>query len=75
MLFQNRTDAGRKLAQALTKYKTRHPLFWRCHAEACRWQPKSQRLDAPLDLDLVARSACRVSQSLPWGWSPTVNSQ
>jgi hypothetical protein len=26
MLFQNRTDAGRKLAQALTKYKGRHPV-------------------------------------------------
>ncbi|WP_024507313.1 phosphoribosyltransferase family protein [Bradyrhizobium sp. ARR65] len=26
MLFQNRTDAGRRLAQALLKYKDRHPV-------------------------------------------------
>ncbi|MGY3534474.1 phosphoribosyltransferase [Bradyrhizobium sp. USDA 4452] len=55
MLFQNRTDAGRKLARALTKYKARHPIILALPRGGVPVAAEvAAALDAPFDL-LLAR--------------------
>jgi predicted phosphoribosyltransferase len=56
MLFQNRTDAGRRLAQALTKYKGRHPVVLALPRGGVPVAAEvAAALDAPLDLVLVRK--------------------
>ena len=56
MLFQNRTDAGRQLARALTKYKTRHPVVLALPRGGVPVAAEvAAALDAPLDLVLVRK--------------------
>jgi putative phosphoribosyl transferase len=56
MLFQNRTDAGRQLARALTKYKGRHPVVLALPRGGVPVAAEvAAALDAPLDLVLVRK--------------------
>jgi predicted phosphoribosyltransferase len=56
MLFQNRTDAGRKLAEALLKYKGRHPVILALPRGGVPVAAEvAGALDAPLDLLLVRK--------------------
>jgi predicted phosphoribosyltransferase len=56
MLFQNRTDAGQKLARALTKYKSRHPVVLALPRGGVPVAAEvATALEAPLDLVLVRK--------------------
>ena len=56
MLFQNRTDAGRQLAKALLKYKSRHPVILALPRGGVSVVAEvAVALDAPLDLLLVRK--------------------
>jgi predicted phosphoribosyltransferase len=56
MLFQNRTDAGRQLAEPLLKYKGRHPVILGLPRGGVPVAAEVARvLDAPLDLLLVRK--------------------
>lgn len=56
MLFQNRTDAGQKLARALTKYKVQHPVVLALPRGGVPVAAEvAAALDAPLDLVLVRK--------------------
>ncbi len=56
MLFQNRTDAGQKLAEALLKYKDRDPVVLALPRGGVPVAAEvAQALDAPLDLLLVRK--------------------
>jgi predicted phosphoribosyltransferase len=56
MLFQNRSDAGRRLARALTKYKGRHPVVLALPRGGVPVAAEvAAALDAPLDLVLVRK--------------------
>jgi putative phosphoribosyl transferase len=56
MLFQNRTDAGRQLAKALLKYKSRHPIILALPRGGVSVAAEvAAALDAPLDLLLVRK--------------------
>jgi predicted phosphoribosyltransferase len=56
MLFQNRIDAGRKLAKALLKYRGRHPVVLALPRGGVPVAAEVARvLDAPLDLLLVRK--------------------
>jgi predicted phosphoribosyltransferase len=56
MLFQNRTDAGRQLAKALLKYKSRHPVILALPRGGVSVAAEvAAALDAPLDLLLVRK--------------------
>jgi predicted phosphoribosyltransferase len=56
MLFQDRTDAGRKLAKALAKYKSRHPVILALPRGGVSVAAEvAESLDAPLDLVLVRK--------------------
>lgn len=56
MLFQDRTDAGRKLAQALTKYKASQPAILALPRGGVPVAAEvAAALDAPLDLVLVRK--------------------
>lgn len=56
MLFRNRTDAGRKLARALAKYKNRHPVVLALPRGGVPVAAEvAAALDAPLDLVLVRK--------------------
>jgi putative phosphoribosyl transferase len=56
MLFQNRTDAGRQLAKALLKYKSRHPVILALPRGGVSVAAEvAGALDAPLDLLLVRK--------------------
>jgi predicted phosphoribosyltransferase len=56
MLFQNRTDAGRKLAHALKKYKAQHPIVLALPRGGVPVAAEvAAALDAPLDLVLVRK--------------------
>jgi putative phosphoribosyl transferase len=56
MLFQNRTDAGRQLAKALLKYKSRHPVILALPRGGVSVAAEvAVALDAPLDLLLVRK--------------------
>src|SRR3974377_1722306 len=56
MLFQNRTDAGRRLAGALVKYKARYPVVLALPRGGVPVAAEvATALDAPLDLVLVRK--------------------
>jgi putative phosphoribosyl transferase len=56
MLFQNRTDAGRQLAKALLKYKSRLPIILALPRGGVLVAAEvATALDAPLDLILVRK--------------------
>jgi putative phosphoribosyl transferase len=56
MPFQNRTDAGRKLAKALHKYRSRHPVVLALPRGGVSVAAEiAASLDAPLDLILVRK--------------------
>jgi putative phosphoribosyl transferase len=56
MLFRNRTDAGRQLAKALLKYKSRHPVILALPRGGVSVAAEvAVALDAPLDLLLVRK--------------------
>ena len=56
MPFQNRTDAGRKLAKALLKYRSRHPVVLALPRGGVSVAAEiAASLDAPLDLILVRK--------------------
>ena len=56
MLFQDRTDAGRQLAKALLKYKSRHPVILALPRGGVPVAAQvAAALDAPLDLLLVRK--------------------
>lgn len=56
MLFQDRTDAGRKLAQALTNYKAQHPVVLALPRGGVPVAAEvAAALNAPLDLVLVRK--------------------
>lgn len=56
MLFENRADAGRRLAQALAKYRDRHPVILALPRGGVPVAAEiAVTLDAPLDLVLVRK--------------------
>src|SRR6516164_9823381 len=56
MLFRNRADAGRRLAKALLKYKSRHPVILALPRGGVPVAAQvAAALDAPLDLLLVRK--------------------
>jgi putative phosphoribosyl transferase len=56
MLFRNRADAGRQLAKALLKYKSRHPVILALPRGGVPVAAEvAAALDAPLDLLLVRK--------------------
>lgn len=56
MLFENRTDAGRQLAEALLKHKSRHPVVLALPRGGVPVAAEvAAALDAPLDLLLVRK--------------------
>jgi putative phosphoribosyl transferase len=56
MLFQDRTDAGRQLAKALLKYRSRHPVILALPRGGVPVAAQvAAALDAPLDLLLVRK--------------------
>ncbi len=56
MLFQNRTEAGRRLAEALLNYKSRHPVVLALPRGGVPVAAEvATALDAPLDLLLVRK--------------------
>ena len=55
-MFENRTDAGRQLAEALLKYKSRHPVVLALPRGGVPVAAEvAAALDAPLDLLLVRK--------------------
>jgi len=68
MLFQNRTDAGRQLAQALTKYKARHPVILALPRGGVPVAAEvAAMLEAPLDLVLVRKIGVPMQPELAMG--------
>jgi putative phosphoribosyl transferase len=68
MLFQNRTDAGRKLAGALTKYKRRHPVVLALPRGGVPVAAEvATELGAPLDLVLVRKIGVPTQPELAMG--------
>ncbi|HLZ01087.1 MAG TPA: phosphoribosyltransferase family protein [Bradyrhizobium sp.] len=68
MLFQNRTDAGRKLARALMKYKGRHPIILALPRGGVPVAAEvAAALDAPLDLVLVRKIGVPTQPELAMG--------
>jgi putative phosphoribosyl transferase len=68
MLFQNRTDAGRQLARALTKYNARHPVVLALPRGGVPVAAEvAAALDAPLDLLLVRKIGVPVQPELAMG--------
>jgi predicted phosphoribosyltransferase len=68
MLFQNRTDAGRELARALTKYKSRHPVILALPRGGVPVAAEvAAALEAPLDLVLVRKIGVPMQPELAMG--------
>jgi putative phosphoribosyl transferase len=70
MTFENRKDAGKRLAVALARYKEQRPVVLalpRGGVPVAREVAAS--LAAPLDL-VLARKIGRSSRNSPWGPSP-----
>ncbi len=68
MLFQNRTDAGRQLARALTKYKSRHPVVLALPRGGVPVAAEvAATLEAPLDLVLVRKIGAPMQPELAMG--------
>ncbi len=68
MLFQNRTDAGRQLARALRKYKSRHPVVLALPRGGVPVAAEvAAALEAPLDLVLVRKIGVPMQPELAMG--------
>lgn len=68
MLFKNRTDAGRRLAEALLKYKDRDPVVLALPRGGVPVAAEvAQALDAPLDLLLVRKIGVPFQPELAMG--------
>jgi len=68
MLFQDREDAGRQLARALVKYKSRHPVILALPRGGVPVAAEvAERLEAPLDLVLVRKIGAPMQPELAIG--------
>ena len=68
MLFENRMDAGRRLAEALLKYKGRHPVVLALPRGGVPVAAEvASALDAPLDLLLVRKIGLPIQPELAMG--------
>ena len=68
MLFENRMDAGRRLAEALLKYKDRHPVVLALPRGGVPVAAEvASALDAPLDLLLVRKIGLPIQPELAMG--------
>jgi predicted phosphoribosyltransferase len=68
MLFQDREDAGRQLAAALVKYKSRHPVVLALPRGGVPVAAEvAERLEAPLDLVLVRKIGVPMQPELAMG--------
>lgn len=68
MLFQDREDAGRRLARALGKYKSRHPVILALPRGGVPVAAEvAERLEAPLDLVLVRKIGVPMQPELAMG--------
>ncbi|MBR0958990.1 phosphoribosyltransferase [Bradyrhizobium japonicum] len=68
MLFQDREDAGRQLAGALLKYKSRHPVILALPRGGVPVAAEiAERLEASLDLVLVRKIGAPVQPELAMG--------
>jgi putative phosphoribosyl transferase len=68
MLFENRTDAGRRLAEALLRYKGRHPVVLALPRGGVPVAAEvASALDAPLDLLLVRKIGLPIQPELAMG--------
>jgi len=68
MLFQNRIDAGRRLAEALLKYRDRDPVVLALPRGGVPVAAEvAQALDAPLDLLLVRKIGVPIQPELAMG--------
>ncbi|WP_050631649.1 phosphoribosyltransferase [Bradyrhizobium viridifuturi] len=68
MLFQDREDAGRQLARALLKYKSRHPVILALPRGGVPVAAQvAERLEAPLDLILVRKIGVPMQPELAMG--------
>jgi predicted phosphoribosyltransferase len=68
MLFQDREDAGRQLARALVKYRSRHPVVLALPRGGVPVAAEvAERLDAPLDLILVRKIGAPLQPELAMG--------
>jgi len=68
MLFENRMDAGRRLAEALLRYKGRHPVVLALPRGGVPVAAEvASALDAPLDLLLVRKIGLPIQPELAMG--------
>lgn len=68
MLFQDREDAGRQLARALVKYRSRHPVILALPRGGVPVAAEvAERLEAPLDLVLVRKIGVPMQPELAMG--------
>jgi len=68
MLFQDRQDAGRQLARALVKYKSRHPVVLALPRGGVPVAAEvAEQLQAPLDLVLVRKIGAPMQPELAMG--------
>ena len=68
MLFQDRKDAGRQLARALVKYRSRHPVILALPRGGVPIAAEvAERLEAPLDLVLVRKIGVPMRPELAMG--------
>ncbi len=68
MLFRDRDDAGRQLAEALVKYKNRHPVVLALPRGGVPVAAEvADRLEAPLDLVLVRKIGAPMQPELAMG--------
>ncbi|RTM08156.1 MAG: phosphoribosyltransferase [Bradyrhizobiaceae bacterium] len=68
MLFQDREDAGRQLARALVKYKSRHPVILALPRGGVPVAAEvAESLEAPLDLILVRKIGTPMQPELAMG--------
>ncbi|MEY9886055.1 phosphoribosyltransferase [Bradyrhizobium sp. USDA 329] len=68
MLFRDRNDAGRQLAEALVKYKNRHPVVMALPRGGVPVAAEvAERLEAPLDLVLVRKIGVPMQPELAMG--------
>jgi putative phosphoribosyl transferase len=67
MAFRDRSDAGRRLAKALSNYKGRNPVILALPRGGVPVAAEvAAALKAPLDLILVRKVGGRFSQNLRW---------
>ncbi|MDN5001243.1 phosphoribosyltransferase [Bradyrhizobium sp. GCM10027634] len=68
MIFQDREDAGRQLARALVKYRSRHPVILALPRGGVPVAAEvAEKLDAPLDLVLVRKIGVPMQPELAMG--------